>query len=112
MLDMDKRATYSYSAIQECIERVKTLKKTAKSRAEHSIRIFEIRDAYEFCLKKTNCILFEYEHSSSQDYIQAFDRKYSKKELDALLKCAILFLEREIREIYILMRHEEVNVIA
>lgn len=110
MLDMSKRATYSYAAVQESFKKVKELKTTAKSRAEHSLRMMEVKKVYDFCLEKTHCMLFEYEYSDCQDYIRAFDRRESKKELDILLKRNVLFLQREIREIFILMERGEVNI--
>lgn len=38
----EERATYSYKAIYECIEKIKTLNTTVSVRSQHGNRIFKV----------------------------------------------------------------------
>ena len=106
-----ERATYSYIALRDCIEEVKKLPLTVQKKSDHKAIRYRVFDAYNYCLDKTQCCLFEADYSPYHDYSKAVDRNASKKELDNLLRQAVRFLQNELTGIYNSMEIGEVNTI-
>lgn len=112
-----EKATYSYTAINDCIRAIKEFKCTVSKRAEHFEKLSELKKLYDLCYEKTNCVLFDCEWSPLKNYQKAVNeglcertRKVSKKEYDELLKRSFRYLKSEIHGIYICMENGEVNI--
>lgn len=107
-----QRATYSYSALKECADLVKSINTTVATKKEHFSKCFEVKKAYDFCLEKTNCCLFEADHNQWKIYIKAVDIKDTKKNLDMCLIYCLNELKHEINGIAQCMANGEVDCVA
>jgi len=111
-----EKATYSYKNVNECIDKIKTLNTTARTKKDHFPIAFEVKKVYDFCYDKTGCCLFETRYSDCEDYMKLLSmeiehKKVTKKALDELLKRSVRFLQREILSIKAVMDTGEVNTI-
>lgn len=106
-----EKATYSRRALEECVDKVKALNSTVQKRNQHFALMNEVHAAYDFCLEKTGCILFEYEYTPCQEYVRCYDTKPSKIVMDKLLKQSVNYLKWELNGIATMMASGEVNVV-
>lgn len=106
-------ATYSRSAVNECVNLVKNTTWTVATKKEHFSKCFEIQNVFDFCLEKTRCSLFEADYSCWKQYIRDISSHgASKKELDAHLRACHRFVCEELNLISGMMMSGEVNEIA
>jgi hypothetical protein len=104
-------ATYSYSALAECADLVKSTKWSVNKGIEHTSKCFEVKRVFEFCEEKTGCCLFEPDFSPWADYMKLVNIKASKKKLDAVLRTCYRFVCNELNGIVSMMKTGEVNAV-
>lgn len=107
-----EKATYSYSAVLDCVEALKNASFTVRKKAEHFAKWREVKALFELCYEKTGCLLFREDWSMEyQTYTKAVGRikDVSGKELNRLLHVCERYLKNEIRSIYQAMEAGEVN---
>lgn len=104
-----ERMCYSYSALCECADMVKSFDWNVNKKAEHFSKCFAVKEVFEFCLRKTNCIIFEPYFSPWELYLKAVDRNESKNELDRNLRNCYRFLCNELNSILRMMNNGEVD---
>ena len=107
-----EKACYSRRALYECRDKVKALPIGARIRADHTSLCYgELAQAFDFCLEKTNCCLFERDFSPWEDYAKAVKNKFPKKEMDKLYAGCIRFLKNQLTGILTMMETGEVDSI-
>lgn len=112
----DDKMTYSYSAIQKCIDAFKEFSWTAPKRKNEFWAIaMELEKFYNFLYDQTSCVLFkadEYNCEFTNFFNAAYNFKsYTVKELSGMLKVNYNFIRNELKDIYRMMRNNEVNTI-
>lgn len=113
----DDKMTYSYSAIQKCIDAYKQFSwATPRRKNEFFAIAMELEKFYNFLYEQTSCVLFkadEYNYDFTRFFNAAYDFKnYTVKELSGMLKVNYNFIKNELKDIYRMMMHNEVNTIA
>lgn len=104
------KACYSYTVIGNCIDKVKALPGTPEKKSQHlAVCYGALLQAFDYCLAKTDCCLFEADFSPWRDYADGLKQGRAKRELDKLYRACIRFLENEIFGILFLMESGEVN---
>ena len=104
------KACYSYTAVQNCMEKVKELPAVPEKKAQHQAVCYgDLVQAFDYCLNRTDCLLFDPDFSPWRDYADAVNRKQSKKELDRLYRACVRFLKNELNGILSLMEFGEVD---
>ena len=111
-MKLENKATYSYTAIKECIEVVNQINTTVNKKADHFPKLLEIKKVFDFCYNKTSCCLFDTKYTIYEDYLNAIELGTNKKELDKLLKFCKRYLQNELIAIYKSMQSNECNTIA
>lgn len=108
-----EKATYSRKAIRECITEIKSLNMTVSRKKDYGPRLFEVKDVYNSCFKKTMCCIFDTYHDCTplNKYLKAYDRDAPKKDLDKLLKESVRYLQDHISAIQASMDNGKVNII-
>lgn len=106
-----KKACYSLSALNECVDVVKKLPLTIGQKQHEYMCYGPLLNAYDFCFDKTKCLLFESEYSPWKDYANAVKAKMSKKYKDMLYKNAVRFLQRELNGIKTMIMTGEIDCV-
>lgn len=104
--------TYNYKNVHACIDKVKDFNWTVKRKADHFPMWSEVEKLYNFCLEKTDCILFDPdwdEYISEYRKAVSHIKDFTMKELDKMLHNCERHLKNQIRDIYIMMEKGEVN---
>lgn len=107
-----ERMIYSYSKIQKCFDKIKSINFHVNSKAEHFSKWIEISHLFDFCFENTGCLLFNTEWSSEyRNYTKMINqmKQFSKKEMDKALRVCELYLKNEITSIYNEMKSGEVD---
>lgn len=107
-----ERMIYSYSKIQKCFDKIKSVNFHVNNKAEHFLKWIEISGLFDFCFDNTGCLLFNAEWSSEyRNYTKMINqmKQFSKKEMDKALRVCELFLKNEIASIYNEMESGEVD---
>jgi len=105
--------TYYYSDLKKCADQIKTINQTVQHKNEHFSRASEIKKIQEYCFATTNDYNFNYEYSHVQNYFNAAYnfKKYTKKELDIMLKQCYRYLGNEINGIISMGKSGELNLV-
>ena len=107
-----EKACYSRKALYECYDKVKTLPRAVRVRADHSALCYGVlAQTFDFCLEKTSCCLFERDFSPWEDYAKAVKNKFPKMEMDKLYAGCVRFLKNQLIEIHKMMETGEVDSI-
>ena len=108
---VSEKATYSNSAINEAIRRVKAINWTVSRKNHHFAKATELKAVFEYCNNNINRWLFDPDFWPMRDYFRAaYDYKqYTKKELDSLENSVKRFLQSELTSIHNMMITGEVN---
>ena len=84
---------------------------TVRRSAEHFSKCFEVKKLFDLCYDETHCMLFDADFSPWADYLNAVNRKDTKRALDKELHNCYRFLANELNAIAALMRAGEVDSI-
>lgn len=104
-------ATYSFKAIFECIEALKTFSFDAKALSCID-GVNKVSALYDFLYEKTNCLIFDKDFDLYfDDFRKSVFEKTTKKEKAKKLRFVELHLKNNIKDIYIMMQNHEVNVV-
>ena len=94
-----ERMCYSYSALLECVDLVKRTEWACGSIKEHRSKLFEVKKVFEFCMSKTNCLIFDPLWAPWNEYDKAIKFGCSKKELDKCLNACYRYICNELNSI-------------
>lgn len=106
-----EKATYSKKNLLDCVEKITSTIYSVKIKKEHFSKCFEVKELFDYCYEKTDCLLFDADYSPWDDYYKLVKQDASKKEMDkALLRCR-RYLFDEITGIFKCIEKGEVNCI-
>lgn len=104
------KACYSYESMYSCMDKVKELPGTPGKKPQHQAVCYgALLQAFDYCLEKTDCCLFEADFSPWRDYADALKQGRAKRELDQLYRACIRFLKNELSGIFSMMETGEVD---
>ena len=107
-----EKATYSYSAVRDCIDAAKNVNETVSKKAEHFAKWMEMQKLLDLCYNKTGCVLFERDWPQEYEIytkMQNNPKQYTKKEMDRAAHCLLRYIKNQLVDIYNMMERGEVN---
>lgn len=102
-------ATYSYSALDECIKAVKEFDWTVTHKNQHPWKCARVEELFDFLMEKTGCFSFDSSSGYAAEYRKAVSRNATNREMVQVLKACERFVKSELHDIYAMMIVGEVN---